>query len=137
MCLACFCACAMRPVGRSVDDIHTNRVGIDLANTWLAALAPIICVSHPPPPTHTHTLAHTHTHTQVVVWGAWQPHWEATTVLVQRSELPRRTHLEAWPNQPPPSPPVDSRLPVVRVCECVCQCVCVYECRSECVGWCV
>ena len=31
----------MRPVGRSVDDIHTNRVGIDLANTWLAALAPI------------------------------------------------------------------------------------------------
>ena len=28
--------------GRSVDDIHTNRVGIDLANTWLAALAPII-----------------------------------------------------------------------------------------------
>ena len=27
--------------GRSVDDIHTNRVGIDLANTWLAALAPI------------------------------------------------------------------------------------------------
>ena len=28
--------------GRSVDDIHTNRVDIDLANTWLAALAPMI-----------------------------------------------------------------------------------------------
>ena len=26
---------------RSVDDIHTNRVGIDLASTGLAALAPI------------------------------------------------------------------------------------------------
>ena len=32
-----------RSVGRSVDDVHTNRVGIDLANTWLAALAPITC----------------------------------------------------------------------------------------------
>ena len=30
-----------RSTGRSVDDIHTNRVGIDLASTGLAALAPI------------------------------------------------------------------------------------------------
>ena len=34
----------MRPTGRSVDDIHTNRVGIDLASTGLAALAPIMPV---------------------------------------------------------------------------------------------
>ena len=36
MCLASFCACA---IDRSVDDIYTN-----LANTGLAALAPIIFI---------------------------------------------------------------------------------------------
>jgi len=33
---------SMTYIYRSVDDIHTNRVGIDLASTGLAALAPII-----------------------------------------------------------------------------------------------
>ena len=35
------CRSVSRSVDRLVDDIHTNRVGTDLANTWLAVLAPI------------------------------------------------------------------------------------------------
>ena len=38
--LASFCACAIHH-GRLMTYKHTNTVGIDLANTGLAALAPI------------------------------------------------------------------------------------------------
>ena len=81
MCLACFCACAIRPVGRSVDDIHTNRVGIDLANTWLAALAPI---NQPVEVQH-----------RVVVYSIWLPYLHTVDlwVLALRDVVDAEHHL--------------------------------------------